>query len=58
MVLPAPRPRARCDEFRQIGRSNTYGVVDAHVRKVSVLADLVNGPRADREMLGDLGNPK
>jgi hypothetical protein len=33
-------------------------VVDANVWKISVLTELVDGPRPDGELLGDLGDAK
>jgi len=57
MLLP-PRPSARCDELREIARPNTYRVVYPHVRKVAVFAEAIDGPRADRELLRDIGDPQ
>jgi hypothetical protein len=37
-----------CDELRQIAQANTYRDVDAHIRKVSGLAALVDGPKPRR----------
>jgi hypothetical protein len=56
--LRSLRPPARRYELGEVARPNTYRVVDAHVRKIAVLAELVDGPRPDGEMLGYLGHSK
>jgi hypothetical protein len=56
-VPPLALP-ARRDELGQIGRSNSNGIVNADVGEVFVLAEFVDGPRPDGELLGDLGDAK
>jgi hypothetical protein len=42
---------------RSPGRTRIEFVVAADVREVAVLAELVDGPCTDRELLGYLGDP-
>jgi hypothetical protein len=42
---------------RSLGRTRIE-LLDAHVRQFFVLAELVDGPRADGEQFGYLGDPK